>query len=272
MGNLLEEERAGALTIGSIMAVSSAVPDSNKNNTVQSGIAPLEEKRRNELTDSNRSAASGTFLDSDCDWIFWIDDDTVPPSGAITQLLSLRREFVGGVYYNAKPPYNPIAYLRGDNGLYDAVYDFPFGAVMQVDSIGMGCTLIHRSVYERIMDAYRLFHRPNGTLLPVLKEHIYSGGDNRLPAEISRGSTVVYNGYMVQRLSPIEPPDNRAWPFYALEYGRTEDHWFCELAAAIGIKPWLDTSINCEHWKQQPTTRKHYNQERRKDNERITAR
>jgi hypothetical protein len=150
---------------------------------------------------------------------------------------------VGGLYFLAKPPHNPIAYYLQEGGLYAALWDYPHGALTEVDSIGMGCTLIHRSVYERVMAAYQLFQRPNGSMMAVLGSNVF-GLQRR-----GKGVTEVRDGVLHMPLDPIAEGDKRPWPFYAMEYGRTEDHHFCELTRAIGIKPWLDTSIVCDHYK-----------------------
>jgi len=260
MGRLLNEQSLG-VDIQNIWAVSSAVPDHNKNNTIISGIAPPDQKRRNSLTDANRVTAVKRFLTAGSDWLFFIDDDTLPPVGAITKLLGHGRDFIAGLYYNTNPPYNPIAYMRREDGLYNPVYHFPYGAVMQVDAIGMGCTLIHRSVFERIMEEHTLYQRPNGSLAVVHSSCIY--GDEDSTTSGLRPKVWVSGGYMHTEVKQVDltQEDTRAWPFYALEYGRTEDMHFCELAANVGIRCWVDTTINCEHYKVKATTREEYKRE-----------
>lgn len=257
MSRLLQEMSAGNVYINNIFAVSSALPDHNKNNTINSGIASPEQKRRNSLTDANRVSVIKRFLDGKSDWLFFMDDDTVPPPGAISKLLAHGRQFIGGLYYNNNPPYNPIAYMRRSDGLYNPIYHFPYGAIMPVDAIGMGCTLIHRTVFETIMEDHFVYERPNGSLGVAHKSIIY---DNDVLSDVSRPDVWISGGLLHMKVKSVDitSDDTRAYPFFSLEYGRTEDFHFCELADNVGIKPWVDTTINCEHWKAKPTTRDDY--------------
>jgi hypothetical protein len=94
------------------------------------------------------------------------------------------------------------------------------------------------------MDAHEVYCRPNASLLAVPKSAILT--DPMFP---QYQSAQVVNDTLVMPLTKPEEDDNRAWPFYAMEYGRTEDLHFGELCANAGVKIWVDTSITCKHWK-----------------------
>lgn len=275
MDFILDAERSGIFT-NAIYAISSALPDHNKNHTVTS--QPFwneEDKRRYSLTDANRGEGVKRFMDGDASWLMWLDDDTPPPKGALNYLLSLGRNFVGGLYFNPKAPYNPIAYIKRPDGLYHAFYGYTKGTLQRVDSIGMGCTLIHRSVYEKIMQNHRVYQRPNGSITAIHNDDIITNDDEQTLTEQK-----VINNVLHVPLTPIEDTvekeadENRPFPFYVLEYGRTEDHKFCEMAIRVGIHPWLDTTIECQHIKPRGIGVKEYEQhmemlrEQRKQEER----
>jgi hypothetical protein len=257
LGNLLREQQRG-LEFGQIIAISSAMPDYNKNNSIGGKVIwNEEEKRRAELTDANRVASVTRFLygkedmNWKADWVMWIDDDVVLPDRAISHLLDLDKPFVAGLYFNPNPPKNPIAYvLNKDPGgkAYKALYDYPAGALMEVDSVGMGCTLIHRRVYEDILKFFRVFERPTGSLIPAARKDMVNVNVPylaKLPESIKQ--VVVNKQWLCMRVDEVEEP--RDFPFYAMEFGRTEDHHFCELAAQVGYRPWVDTSLVCKHLK-----------------------
>lgn len=201
------------------------------------------------MTDYNQNNIVKLFLAGKSDWLYMIEDDTVHPKSTLLQMLARGEPFVSGLYFSTNPPHNPIAYWRNTDadaalnparvaGTYRPVADYERGEIFHVDSVGMGCALIHRTVFERIAAAYTLRQRRrNATLV------------------------LCHNGEDIEHerdLVDVPADDTRPWPFYAFEYGRTQDHWFCELADSVGIKPLLDTGIECSHFKRKPTSAMHH--------------
>lgn len=255
---LLLEQQDG-VDIRRIHQSRSAMPDHGKMG-ILGAMTDVSQKQRNDRTDANRNAIAGVtadgkyskegFMASDADWLFFMDDDTVMPKHTISKLLNLGRDFVAGLYYTRNVRQNliiPLMYMRDENGLYRAIENYPRGALIPVDAVGMGCTLIHKSVFEKIMDAHTVVQRPNGSLMAVPTDNIE--GELKEPDEYIDG-TIIDGIYHMPVYKPMG--SNRPWPFFAMEYGRTEDMHFCELAANVGIQPYIDTTIVCDHMKLGP--------------------
>lgn len=225
--------------INRIHAASSMLKDHNK-------IQITEEKNRSHFTDVNRVAVSDGFLASEAEWIFWVDDDTVLPRGALSHLLGLKREFVSGLYFIPAEPYNPVAYIRNHDGTYSAFYDYPPGSLVEVDSIGFGCCLVHKDVFLKIKKEHIVMKRPNGSLITLHKSRVK---DRKPYTGLHKHDGFMSKGVYHLPLYELDADDCRAFPFFQLEYVRTEDHKFCEMANDVGYRPWLDTTVVCEHLK-----------------------
>lgn len=215
------------------------------------------------MTDYNQTQIADLFLKGKSDWLYMIEDDTVHPKRTLLTLLAHGVPFVSGLYFATNPPHNPIAYWRNTAddeqrdprrvfGTYRPVTDYERGEIFEVDSVGMGCALIHRSVFESIRSAHILkMRRRNATIVPVLRSALI---DETLPA----AGQALYRNAVVDELVDLPEGDVRPFPFYVFEHGRTQDHWFCELAASVGVRPLLDTSIECQHFKRKPTSAMHH--------------
>jgi hypothetical protein len=55
-------------------------------------------------------------------------------------------------------------------------------------------------------------------------------------------------GYYIDPIvGPLDEEDYDRFPYYALEWGRTEDHFFCEMARRVGMTIKTDTWRECKH-------------------------
>jgi len=240
--NLIREvmrAQESGIRIGRVLAVGSAQNDFSRNKIGDWFLKPAN-------TAENRNVVVSA---SDADAIWWIDDDTVPPEGTLAKLVEVKADIVAGTYYRRSAPYDPVAYGRLETGLYVPIFDFQVGEVIDVDSVGMGCTLVHRRVYERIKEQYVLFRRAlTNTLIPVHRDDVVNLERAGRAIRENAGKVLVTNDglFRIEPLVPLEKPPER-WPFYAMEYERTEDHALCELAKRLGFRIVVDTSIECTH-------------------------
>ncbi len=197
------------------------------------------------LTDKNRNMIVESFLRTDADWLFWLDADTVPPVGGIRRLLDTGKSLVSGLYYLRSKPFTPVAYLRQSDNRYRPLSEWERGEIVPVDAAGMGCCLVHRSVYEEIKNKYEVLQRHTGGLTAVHRDDILGRVPESPTRKQRKRDGQVLNGVLQERLVP--PTAEVPFPFFVLEHNRTEDLWFYEIAARVGCKAWVDTSVECGH-------------------------
>lgn len=209
--------------------------------------------------DHNRNGIVHEFLKSDAEWLFWIDSDTMVPVGAVERMLAHGRTLVSGLYYGKNPPHPPIAYYV-HNGAYTPISNkvkWEKGEILEIDAPGMGCMLTHRSVFEDIEKNYEVYQIPGGGILPVHKNDIL--GDIKEDAHHEHDGKV-YKGQLRLRVTPPTLA-NLKFPYFAITNNKTEDMFFMELAARVGHKPVLDTSVECSHLRMHPYSGEDYRNE-----------
>jgi GT2 family glycosyltransferase len=83
-------------------------------------------------------------------WIFFLDDDVLAPPDAFEKLSAVPCEIVSGLYYKRQGRITPTMYR--DSSPHPQPIQIPSGGnpVFEVDYVGGGCLLVHRSVFERI--------------------------------------------------------------------------------------------------------------------------
>lgn len=89
------------------------------------------------------------FLNSDCLWLFLVEQDNILPPDAFIRLndyiKSEKIPIVSGLYFTKSVPAEPILYRGRSNSYYD---DWVFGDKVWVDGVPTGCLLIHRRIIE----------------------------------------------------------------------------------------------------------------------------
>ncbi|RJQ27023.1 hypothetical protein C4577_01755 [Candidatus Parcubacteria bacterium] len=96
--------------------------------------------------DHARNTACRTALDNGFEYLFFLDSDVVPPRDVVQRLMNHKKPWVSGVYFRRSPPHSVPVMIK--NGTWYTNY--PRGALVDVDLVGAGCLLIHRSFLEAI--------------------------------------------------------------------------------------------------------------------------
>lgn len=207
-------------------------------------------------TDSNRNAISENFLSTKFEWILWIDTDNYIPTGGVRRLLDVAKggkSIVSGLYHMKTPPYATTAMFRRPDGMYQTMTDWNRGEIIPVDACGMGAVIIHRSVFEDIQKNFIPVRDWNGGLFVVHKDDI----KGELVEDRRKSMTVIHSVLH----NPIHKTDPEKFPFFYLQYCRTEDMVFYENAQRVGHQAWVDTSVEVPHQKLTEITGSNFREE-----------
>lgn len=113
--------------------------------SMKSGIGVEYELRGHSLVYDAREQAAKYFLESDCDYMLFLDSDMVPPADMLIKLIEHDKDIVSALAFRRVPNYEPCIF-KDDMEFY---LDYPKGLI-EVAGVGMACTLIKREVFEKV--------------------------------------------------------------------------------------------------------------------------
>ncbi len=105
--------------------------------------------------DMARNEAVRRFMESDAQWLWFVDSDIALPEDALERLLKAGCDVVSGVYFRKIPGETRVAEvcrLDGEETVFYREDELPSG-LFDAAGVGAGCLLIRRSVIERALGA-----------------------------------------------------------------------------------------------------------------------
>jgi len=96
--------------------------------------------------DHARNVGAQKVLEMGFEYLFFLDSDVIPPRDAIFRLLAHKKPVISGLYCRRSPPASVPVMIR--NGQW--ITQYQPGTLVEVDLVGAGCLLVHRSVLEQL--------------------------------------------------------------------------------------------------------------------------
>ena len=92
------------------------------------------------------------MLETDSEWLFFIDDDHVFPGDILARLLAHERDVVGSLYLRRQAPFSPLAFSHKEDGLYHTInlQELPGEGLLKVQAVGTAGLLVRREVFEAV--------------------------------------------------------------------------------------------------------------------------
>lgn len=107
----------------------------------------------NSLVYDAREEIARQFMTSDCEYLFFLDNDMTFDPRTPLLLARHQRDIVTAKAFKRVPPYSPCFYTRVErtedgNPLMEVPLEYGEG-LLPLGGCGLACALIHRSVFER---------------------------------------------------------------------------------------------------------------------------
>jgi SAM-dependent methyltransferase len=88
-------------------------------------------------------------LGQGANYIFWVDDDVIPPPDSFLKLYMHQKDIINGVYWSKSNPPMPLLFRNHLEGPY---LDWHVGDLIEIDAAGNGLTLVKTDVYRKISE------------------------------------------------------------------------------------------------------------------------
>lgn len=117
---------------------------------------PYSDSAKQRIIDS-RNILRQKALDEGYDYFFSLEQDVIPPEGAIQRLLRHNKKIVTGIYFTYQTKNDvtrlvPLIWKKFGKDKLKSVFEKEIlePKLMEVGACGLGCVLIHRSVLEKV--------------------------------------------------------------------------------------------------------------------------
>lgn len=105
--------------------------------------------------DKSRTILTHIAMQTDADYLFWVDDDMTFPPDSLLRLLKHDVDIVGGLCFTRRPPYAPVLARKVPGSMasqgYAWVWRYPPNELIEVDFTGAAFLLVKRQVYETLI-------------------------------------------------------------------------------------------------------------------------
>lgn len=107
-------------------------------------------RRRGQPTSKVRNMLVKDFLEKDSKYLLFVDGDAICNKILVGGLFKMNKPIVSPLTLLTEPPYPISALVKGTERKYDFILNPKPNSILEVEGVGMHCTLIKREVFEKV--------------------------------------------------------------------------------------------------------------------------
>lgn len=115
----------------------------------------------------SRNSLAKIALNSETDYVLWLDSDMVFKRDILKRLLEHAengKDIVSGLYFRRQPPFSPVLFkeleLVEELGRWENYDDYPRDSVFEIAGCGFGCVLMRTDILADVALEFRKWFNP----------------------------------------------------------------------------------------------------------------